>query len=771
MRPRVLRSALVLVVCGLSVAVPPPPAPAQTVFTVPANNVRSTLGARHLTGAGTLEVKSGEGSLFGTPSPAAPIRVTVARANTLVNDEVAQSSTFTIFKATGRSGDILTGVTAIEGTADRDYARNDPVRMTITAGMFSDLHAAVNALEGGAVLGAPVRDKGGQVYNVRSYGAVPDDGLDDYPAVAAALAAADSAGGGVIYFPPGTWRIDSQLLIPNDGATPPSQKSIVLRGCGAASRTGVPVGGTQLDLRYGTAGDWKVKTRGFGTLAVDDVTFKDGGAGDAHLFLTTNTTVHLNRCAFIGNKSGPACNQDALTFGGNSTTIDGTDSSPFQGYGSTVRRCFFDHVRRAFIGNAYCNGNTISGNTVWLNCGTNLADDAPFVLNGNAGSGNDGNVFDGNLIQAAINHAYIFKSSYSLHNTFHANNIYDPQPTLVAYYRFEVSAGWNYVRAGFHDDTKTGLSDVSGTNDYDTSHQGQTSYRRQPHHFSGGITLAQDGTGVILLRNAGDVAALNYIAADTMSLRAMPNGGSPDDLLVVRRISISDHRLFGGSAAGVTLSLRGTSDAAGGPVSINGIPFNADGTIGTGSGNVDARAAAFRVLNAAGTVVGTVGGGVFRVIPPGAGSNQSQIWIRGAGDAAGWIVGRDIGNVDANDFYIFDHAAGATRVAIAAGTGAVSVPGTFAVGGGSALVRALSTTATLDFPSIAGAGQAELTVAVVGAAANDVVDLGPPAAPEAGLSWDGYVSAADTVRVRVGNRTAGAIDPASATWRVEVRKY
>lgn len=63
-----------------------------------------------------------------------------------------------------------------------------------------------------------------------------------------------------------------------------------------------------------------------------------------------------------------------------------------------------------------------------------------------------------------------------------------------------------------------------------------------------------------------------------------------------------------------------------------------------------------------------------------------------------------------------------------------------------------------------------LTVAVTGAAVGDSVAVGPPAALEAGLIWHAWVSAADTVSIRVGNITAAPINPASATWRATVIK-
>lgn len=80
----------------------------------------------------------------------------------------------------------------------------------------------------------------------------------------------------------------------------------------------------------------------------------------------------------------------------------------------------------------------------------------------------------------------------------------------------------------------------------------------------------------------------------------------------------------------------------------------------------------------------------------------------------------------------------------------------------------LYATATLDFPSIAAGSSQELTITVTGAAVGDTVALGAPAAIEAGLVWNGYVSATNTVKVRVSNITGSAVDPASATWKATV---
>ncbi|HEY3265335.1 MAG TPA: glycosyl hydrolase family 28-related protein [Armatimonadota bacterium] len=76
------------------------------------------------------------------------------------------------------------------------------------------------------------------------------------------------------------------------------------------------------------------------------------------------------------------------------------------------------------------------------------------------------------------------------------------------------------------------------------------------------------------------------------------------------------------------------------------------------------------------------------------------------------------------------------------------------------------TAATLDFPSIAAKGAAELTVTVPGAQVGDAVSVSPNGAAESGLVWSGYISAANTATVRVGNVSAVAVNPAARVWQV-----
>lgn len=121
----------------------------------------------------------------------------------------------------------------------------------------------------------------------------------------------------------------------------------------------------------------------------------------------------------------------------------------------------------------------------------------------------------------------------------------------------------------------------------------------------------------------------------------------------------------------------------------------------------------------------------------------------------------------------------ATNVAASGGyvAGGTDVPITDGGTGASTAAAALtnlgviSSTATLDFPSIASNAVAVLTMTVTGASIGDTVMLGAPSTIEADLTWTGFVSAADTVSIRMHHSSGSAIDPASATWRATVVKY
>ena len=132
---------------------------------------------------------------------------------------------------------------------------------------------------------AAVEDRGGQVFNVKAYGAVGNGTTDDTSSIVAAYNAVVAAGGGTIYFPLGTYLVASGPIYVTDA------KNIVWRGTGWGSSlvlggssgtqylfgtgTAAIAGLTFVDLDMNvtySAGSWSVFSIGAGT--AQDVTFE-----------------------------------------------------------------------------------------------------------------------------------------------------------------------------------------------------------------------------------------------------------------------------------------------------------------------------------------------------------------------------------------------------------------------------------------------------------------------------------------------------------------
>jgi hypothetical protein len=79
-----------------------------------------------------------------------------------------------------------------------------------------------------------------------------------------------------------------------------------------------------------------------------------------------------------------------------------------------------------------------------------------------------------------------------------------------------------------------------------------------------------------------------------------------------------------------------------------------------------------------------------------------------------------------------------------------------------------TTTATPGLLASGAIGSVAITV--IGCLANraQTVLIGAPASIEAGLMWNGYISANGVVTVRVQNTTAAPITPASGQWTARV---
>jgi hypothetical protein len=104
-------------------------------------------------------------------------------------------------------------------------------------------------------------------------------------------------------------------------------------------------------------------------------------------------------------------------------------------------------------------------------------------------------------------------------------------------------------------------------------------------------------------------------------------------------------------------------------------------------------------------------------------------------------------------------------------SGPVTSTNGFIAGTGATITSVLTATSTIDFTSISANTTADSSgITVTGAAVGDAVMVGVPATIASGLVVTGYVSAADTVKVRAANVTASPIDPASGSFRVVVVK-
>lgn len=295
---------------------------------------------------------------------------------------------------------------------------------------------------------------------VTDYGATGDGSTDDSTAVLDTITAVTAAGGGTVFFPAGTYRIDSQIVFANNGATPAHQKPIKLLGEGASmSGEGGPIyGGTVLDLRYaGTIG--KIKTLALGLLEIEGMTLTDTVGGSLPFVYTTNTTLHIRHTAFIGTKTATNCDQDAIVLGGTSTVYGGLDpDGGFQGYGTVIADNYADHIRRFVYLRTSANAVQIRDNTIWTNSGSNLAGGAAIELLGVGSGYSVGNVIAGNLIEVG-NYPYGVKADYAVRNSFIANNFYDSTATTLAMYRMEAQATYNLLIDGFKDGPKTLLSE------------------------------------------------------------------------------------------------------------------------------------------------------------------------------------------------------------------------------------------------------------------------------------------------------------------------
>jgi hypothetical protein len=172
----------------------------------------------------------------------------------------------------------------------------------------------------------------------------------------------------------------------------------------------------------------------------------------------------------------------------------------------------------------------------------------------------------------------------------------------------------------------------------------------------------------------------------------------------------------------------------------------------------------------------SVGGTLWTLTATGGLTASGNITATGSLTATGPIsqvaVNRRDNNAQAAGIYSPSGGFNVFLNAIGSDVLAIGTDGKTMIGAGSTpLKKLLSVTATLDFGSTAAQTSTDLTVSVTGAAVGDSVSLGLPAAPPANTCFTGWVSAANTVTVRLDNFSAGAVDPPSGLYRVTIHSF
>jgi hypothetical protein len=295
--------------------------------------------------------------------------------------------------------------------------------------------------------------------------ATGDGSTDDSAAVIAAIQAAYDAGGGIVYFPVGVYRIDSQITIPNAvvGANL-QQPPITL--CGAGTRwagnliTGtINAGGSVLDLRFAGA-HAKIVSLGIGTLHIEKLSLVDNGTSSTPFVFTTGTTLitddvyvrgNLSKSGLLGN-----CDQDAFILGGVDSFLSDskTLTASFRGWGTTIKNCKFSRIRRGVYGRAACNAVLIMNNTFDTFCGA-TEDYAALEFNKFGDGAADGNVLIGNLIEVKY-YVYAIRFENSRFNVGFGNSFFDPGPQFIAGVRLVGGASGNMLLGSFGEPGKLG---------------------------------------------------------------------------------------------------------------------------------------------------------------------------------------------------------------------------------------------------------------------------------------------------------------------------
>lgn len=239
-------------------------------FDVTQNFAKGTLAAGIDAAVTSLTVGSGEGSLF----PATPFNATIW--NSTDNADPADDSTKELVRVTVIAGDVFTITRGQENTTGQVHnvgGKTYKITQDLTSKMWTDIISRFNDIE-----------------DVKQHNALGDDAADDGAEIQAAIDAAETAGGGIVVIPRGTYKFATTLTLP---------PNVILRGYGY----GVSV------LKYtGSAIAFDVNDGGAGNVSyessIEDLKIIDDGTGTSGLRLVGASHFAIIRCRVTGFTSG-----------------------------------------------------------------------------------------------------------------------------------------------------------------------------------------------------------------------------------------------------------------------------------------------------------------------------------------------------------------------------------------------------------------------------------------------------------------------------------
>jgi len=305
-----------------------------------------------------------------------------------------------------------------------------------------NIGSSSNVTPNGATTGSALSVFMSNIRRPEDFGAICNgnttNAATDTAAINAALVQLNSEGGGTLLIKNEICDITGSIVFPNDGLTIPHQNPIRIQGVAgyASGRTALPAGNSILYFVSGS-GKAKLDTRGLGEVEIVDVTLQSGDTSGAVPFIqTTNTTLKIRNVAFVGANAGASANEDAIVLGGttSSGTINGTATSPFQGYGTVIQNSYFSQIKRAIVAQTYANGWVARDNEVWADSGN--ATGGVIEITGGVISAvqqfDTGIVLEGNVLEL-VHYAYGVRCINGCElNSFIANNGYDnPSATAV----------------------------------------------------------------------------------------------------------------------------------------------------------------------------------------------------------------------------------------------------------------------------------------------------------------------------------------------------